>query len=53
MAETETGQDTTALPGVAPPQSVNRGRHIIHTGGPYDSHLTVPFIPGCIVEVRS
>ena len=25
--------------------SVNRGAHIIHTGGKYDSHLLVPVIP--------
>ena len=25
--------------------TVNRGRHIIHTGGKYDSHLLVPVIP--------
>ncbi|MCL5406765.1 MAG: CocE/NonD family hydrolase, partial [Deltaproteobacteria bacterium] len=25
--------------------SVNRGAHIIHTGGAYDSHLLVPLIP--------
>lgn len=24
---------------------VNRGRHVIHTGGKYDSHLLVPVIP--------
>ena len=24
---------------------VNQGMHSIHTGGPYDSHLLVPFIP--------
>jgi hypothetical protein len=24
----------------------NRGTHIIHTGGAYDSHLLVPVIPG-------
>ncbi|MBL8552151.1 MAG: CocE/NonD family hydrolase [Hyphomonadaceae bacterium] len=24
----------------------NRGRHIIHTGGQYDSHLLIPVIPG-------
>jgi hypothetical protein len=23
----------------------NRGEHIIHTGGKYDSHLVVPRIP--------
>jgi predicted acyl esterase len=26
-------------------ETVNRGEHIIHTGGPYDSHLLVPVIP--------
>src|SRR5205807_5531725 len=26
--------------------SVNQGRHTIHLGGPYDSHLLVPVIPG-------
>ena len=25
--------------------TVNRGRHIIHAGGKYDSHLLVPVIP--------
>jgi predicted acyl esterase len=25
--------------------TVNKGRHIIHTGGKYDSHLVVPVIP--------
>ena len=25
--------------------TVNKGRHIIHTGGRYDSHLLVPVIP--------
>jgi hypothetical protein len=24
----------------------NKGNHIIHTGGKYDSHLLVPKIPG-------
>jgi predicted acyl esterase len=23
----------------------NKGRHVIHAGGPYDSHLLVPVIP--------
>jgi predicted acyl esterase len=27
-------------------RDVNRGVHAIHTGGDYDSHLLVPFIPG-------
>lgn len=26
-------------------ETLNRGRHIIHCGGQYDSHLLVPFIP--------
>ncbi len=26
-------------------QTVNRGRHVIHAGGRYDSHLLVPVIP--------
>jgi predicted acyl esterase len=26
-------------------QTVNQGRHIVHTGGIYDSHLLVPVIP--------
>jgi predicted acyl esterase len=26
-------------------QTINRGRHVIHTGGSYDSHLLVPVIP--------
>ena len=25
--------------------TVNQGEHVIHTGGRYDSHLLVPFIP--------
>jgi predicted acyl esterase len=26
-------------------QTINRGRHVIHAGGTYDSHLLVPVIP--------
>jgi predicted acyl esterase len=26
--------------------TINRGRHIIHAGGTYDSHLLVPVVPG-------
>ena len=34
------------IPGIGPiPITRNRGNHIIHTGGKYDSHLLVPFIP--------
>jgi predicted acyl esterase len=41
---------TVEMAGVAPPDTVNKGRHIIHTGGRYDSRLIVPFIPGCAIE---
>jgi predicted acyl esterase len=30
------------MPGVSPPDTINRGRHVIHTGGRYDSRLIVP-----------
>jgi uncharacterized protein len=36
---------TVEMPGVAPPDTVNKGRHVIHAGGPYDSRLIVPFVP--------
>ena len=36
---------TVEMPGVVPPDTVNKGRHIIHTGGKYDSRLIVPFVP--------
>jgi len=31
--------------GIKPPKLRNRGEHIIHAGGKYDSHLLVPVIP--------
>jgi uncharacterized protein len=37
---------TVELPGLVPPEAVNKGRHIVHTGGRYDSQLVVPFVPG-------
>ncbi len=39
-----TGHNLSAvpLPGVAPPKLVDRGRHAIHTGGRFDSHLLLP-----------
>lgn len=39
-----TGQNLSRvpLPGVAPATLVNRGTHVIHTGGRYDSHLLIP-----------
>ncbi|HWJ35606.1 MAG TPA: CocE/NonD family hydrolase [Steroidobacteraceae bacterium] len=36
---------TVEMPGLVPPDTVNQGRHIIHTGGRYDSRLIVPFVP--------
>ena len=30
--------------------SVNRGPHVIHVGGEYDSHLLVPVLLGCVRE---
>ena len=32
------------FPGLAGPATINRGRHIIHTGGGFDSHLLIPVI---------
>ena len=32
------------FPGLAGPATINRGRHVIHTGGGYDSHLLIPVI---------
>lgn len=34
-----------ALPGIPLAPTRNKGEHIIHTGGKYDSHLLVPAIP--------
>ena len=36
---------TVEMPGLRAPDNVNRGRHVIYTGGSYQSHLTVPVIP--------
>jgi len=30
------------FPGLAGPDTVNRGRHVVHTGGRFDSHLLIP-----------
>lgn len=35
-----------AMKGVAPVKTLNRGAHVIHTGGTYDSHLLVPVVAG-------
>uniref|UniRef100_UPI0035C81A13 CocE/NonD family hydrolase C-terminal non-catalytic domain-containing protein n=1 Tax=Gordonia westfalica TaxID=158898 RepID=UPI0035C81A13 len=31
------------LPGIPEAPNENRGTHILHTGGQYDSHLLLPF----------
>jgi predicted acyl esterase len=33
-----------SFPGIKPPTLCNKGEHIIHTGGKYDSHLLIPMI---------
>ena len=32
------------FPGLAGPDTINRGRHVIHTGGAHDSHLIIPVV---------
>ena len=39
------GRDHFAHPALAHEKTVNKGTHVIHAGGPYDSHLLVPVIP--------
>lgn len=34
------------FPQIPPIPTINKGRHVIHFGGEYDSRLLVPFIPG-------
>ncbi len=34
------------LPGIAAPTLINRGTHVLHMGGQYDSHLLLPIIKG-------
>ena len=34
------------FPGMPLAPTRNKGEHVIHTGGKYDSHLLVPVIPG-------
>jgi hypothetical protein len=38
------GHDAARYPGFRHPRTVNRGRHTIHTGGRFDSHLLAPFV---------
>jgi putative CocE/NonD family hydrolase len=39
------GKDILSYPGFAHPETVNRGLHLIHLGGRYDSYLLVPVVP--------
>ncbi len=39
------GRDIYAHPALAHEKTINRGTHVLHAGGPYDSHLLVPVIP--------
>ncbi len=45
-----TGHDLTPPPnpGQPPNHNRNRGRHRVHTGGGYDSHLLVPMLPATV-----
>jgi putative CocE/NonD family hydrolase len=38
------GQIVTRVP-VRHAETLNKGRHVLHTGGRYDSHLLIPLIP--------
>jgi predicted acyl esterase len=42
------GRDAARYPAFRHRHSVNRGRHAIHTGGRFDSHLLVPVVRGTI-----
>ena len=33
------------FPQLPPIQTLNKGQHVVHVGGRYDSHLLVPLIP--------
>jgi predicted acyl esterase len=51
------GYNLTPMPiaGINPPVLRNKGEHVIHTGGKFDSHLLVPVIsrgPSKIYETR-
>ncbi len=35
----------TMMPSIPPDKVYNRGKHIVHTGGKYDSHILLPKIP--------
>jgi predicted acyl esterase len=39
------GRDHFSHPALAHEKTVNKGTHVIHAGGRYDSHLLVPVIP--------
>jgi putative CocE/NonD family hydrolase len=40
------GRDAAAYPAFRHRQLVNRGRHMIHCGGRFDSHLLIPLVRG-------
>jgi predicted acyl esterase len=42
------GRDAARYPAFRHRQLVNRGRHMIHCGGRFDSHLLVPLVRGAI-----
>ena len=44
------GRDGAKYPAFKHAKLVNRGRHRIHTGGKFDSHLLVPLIEGALKE---
>ena len=39
------GKDILAYPGFGHTETINQGKHVIHMGGKFDSHLLVPIIP--------
>jgi predicted acyl esterase len=43
-----TGHDFDALPDVRHDDTINKGFHIVHTGGRFDSHLLLPVVPTAV-----
>ncbi|SDZ54037.1 CocE/NonD family hydrolase [Herbiconiux ginsengi] len=41
------------FPDMPPSPTINRGRHVIHVGGAYDSHLLLPFVDGAPSDRQS
>ena len=42
------GKDAAKYPAFKPRRHVNRGAHVIHCGGRYDSHLLLPLARGTL-----